>query len=128
MTHQTGLVTCRMIDVHPSDAPVRTRYGPDHPPEWFARTVAFLEELIRSGHRISRQPFDDHDGRHVLIIGGMDEKDLLQIAWQAAAIDGVPGGTFSVLTDDDAVGPGRGIRVALPLDPTAVAASPARRW
>jgi hypothetical protein len=52
---------------------------------------------------------------YVFFIAGGAEADLLSVASQVARLDGVPGGAFAMVTDDEAEEIGMGRRVSLPV-------------
>ncbi|MEU4424852.1 hypothetical protein AB0F81_29890 [Actinoplanes sp. NPDC024001] len=58
---------------------------------------------------------EEIDDSYVFFIAGGDEQTLLTAASRVAALDGVPPGSFAMVTDEAAESIGMGRRVTLPI-------------
>jgi hypothetical protein len=58
---------------------------------------------------------EEYGESYVFFVTGAAEEDLLTVASRVAGLPGIPGGTFAVITNDEAEEIGLGRRVQLPL-------------
>ncbi|RVX43748.1 hypothetical protein EDD27_6442 [Nonomuraea polychroma] len=87
----------------------------DYPFPWIDAIEEFLVEMEEQkavGFFDDGEEFGDV---YVFFTGGAEEDVLLRAASRVAALDGVPGGVFAMVTDDEAGEFGLGRRVDLPL-------------
>jgi hypothetical protein len=88
--------------------------GAPHPSVWIDEVEDFLVGLEDHG---GFEVYDDGEqfgDFYVFFIAGGAEADLLAVASQVAALEGVPSGAFAMVTDDEAGEFGMGRRVSLP--------------
>lgn len=104
-----------LVEIHvPVPTPEEVGTGErEHPIVWIEKVEDFLAGL----HGEELEVFDDgeQDGDvYIFFIAAADERTLLRAASRVAALDGVPGGAFAMVTDDAAEEFGMGRRVDLP--------------
>ncbi|MDQ1008670.1 hypothetical protein QFZ82_003155 [Streptomyces sp. V4I23] len=58
---------------------------------------------------------EEYGESYVFFVAGAAEEDLLAVASRVAGLRGIPGGTFAVITNNEAEEIGLGRRVQLPL-------------
>ncbi|MBI4943138.1 MAG: hypothetical protein HY830_20530 [Actinobacteria bacterium] len=81
-----------------------------YPFPWIEDIEAFLEDLDQA------EVFDDGEeigGPYVFFVSGADEEVLLSVAGQVAALPGVPGEVYAMVTSADAPEFGQGRKVVL---------------
>ncbi len=86
------------------------RAPPSPPFPWIDRIEDFLADLEEGEEW---DVGEEHDGAYVFFVTGAAEADLLAVASRVAALPGVPGGVFTVVTDEGAEEIGVGRRVEL---------------
>ncbi|MEU7896039.1 hypothetical protein AB0B45_24700 [Nonomuraea sp. NPDC049152] len=87
----------------------------DYPFPWIEQIEDFL---VRMEEEVRAEVFDDGEefgDVYVFFITGADEAALLAVASRVAALEGVPAGSFAMVSDDAAEEFGLGRRVDLPL-------------
>ncbi|WP_327694740.1 hypothetical protein [Streptomyces sp. NBC_00459] len=77
---------------------------------WIDRVDDFLVNLEEAEEH---DESDEYEGVHVFFVTGAPETVLLSVASRVAAMPGVPGGVFAVVTDEEAEEIGVGRRVEL---------------
>ncbi|WBC12600.1 hypothetical protein O7600_15540 [Micromonospora sp. WMMA1998] len=85
-----------------------------YPFPWIDDVEALLGDLEEQGEIEVIDEGEECDDVYVFAVGGADEAGLLAAASRVAALDGVPGGAFAVVTDDetDEIGQGRRVNLA----------------
>lgn len=81
-----------------------------HPFPWIDRIDDFLVDLEEAE---DYDESEEYDGAHVFFVTGAPETVLLAVASRVAALPGVPGGAFAVVSDQEAEEIGVGRRVEL---------------
>ncbi|WP_084965966.1 hypothetical protein [Thermoactinospora rubra] len=103
-----------VVEIHVPLRETPDRSETSYPFPWIDAIEEFLTEAEEQG---LAEVFDDGEefgDVYVFSITGAGEDRLLEIASRAAALDGVPGGAFAMVTDDEAEEFGLGRRVDLP--------------
>ncbi|MGI5486731.1 hypothetical protein [Microtetraspora malaysiensis] len=102
-----------VVEIH---VPLREASGladTDYPFPWIDEIEEFLYEVEQQGQAEVYDDGEEFGDVYVFFITGADEEALLAVASRAATLDGVPAGTFAVVTDDNAEEFGLGRRVDL---------------
>ena len=74
----------------------------------------FLADLDEQGDVREYDDGEEYGDVYIFFLTGACEEALLPVASRVAALDGVPTGTFAMVTDDEAEEFGMGRRVDLP--------------
>ena len=80
---------------------------------WIDRVEDFLADLEEEGEAEEYDDGEQCEGAYVFFITGAAEADLLAVASRVAALPGIPGGAFAVVSDAGAEEAGVGRRVEL---------------
>ncbi|WP_232838520.1 hypothetical protein [Streptomyces geranii] len=99
-----------VVEIHvPLEEVPATPEG-SHPFPWIDRVDDFLADLEEAE---DYDESDEYEGAHVFFVTGAPEAVLLAVASRVAALPGVPGGAFAVVSDQAAEEIGVGRRVEL---------------
>ncbi|MGA3541833.1 hypothetical protein ACK8GE_21375 [Micromonosporaceae bacterium DT194] len=82
---------------------------------WIDDVQDFLADLGEQGDVREYDDGEEYGDVYVFFLTGTREEGLLDVASRVATLDGVPTGTFAMITDDEAEEFGMGRRVNLPL-------------
>lgn len=101
-----------IVEIHiPLEEASGTPEG-SYPFPWIDRVEDFLADLKEAEEY---DKGEECDGAYVFFVTGAAEADLLAVASRVAALPGVPGGVFAVVTEEGAEEIGVGRRVELEL-------------
>ena len=104
-----------LVEIHVPLTPAEGLAPGEYPFPWIERIEDFIVELEDDCGVESYDDGEEYGDVYVFFITGADEATLLTAASRVAALDGVPGGAFAMVTDDEAPEFGMGRRVELPV-------------
>ncbi|PRY10488.1 hypothetical protein [Kineococcus rhizosphaerae] len=104
-----------VVEIHVPLTPAPTVTDDDYPYPWIEEVEDHLAELEEAGDLEVHDDGEEIDDEYVFFITGGAEERLLRGASRIATRDGVPRGTYAVVSSDDAEDIGTGRRVDLPL-------------
>ncbi|MEV4517171.1 hypothetical protein AB0K00_50485 [Dactylosporangium sp. NPDC049525] len=104
-----------VVEIHVPLVPAENLAPDGYPFPWIEQVEDFLVQLEDEGAVEVYDDGEQHGGVYVFFITGAEEAGLLAAASRVAALDGVPPGTFAMVTDDQASEFGMGRRVNLPV-------------
>ncbi|WP_329277190.1 hypothetical protein [Streptomyces sp. NBC_01451] len=99
-----------IVEIHVPLGKVSATPDGSHPFPWIDRVDDFLVNLEEAEEH---DESDECEGAHVFFVTGVPEAVLLAVASRVAALPGVPGGAFAVVSDQEAEEIGVGRRVEL---------------
>ncbi|WP_432514518.1 hypothetical protein [Kineococcus sp. SYSU DK001] len=104
-----------VVEIHVSLTPAPTVADGDYAYPWIEEVEDHLAELEEAGDLEVHDDGEEVDGEYVFCITGGTEQQLLRCASRVVTRDGLPRGSYAVVSSDGGEDIGTGRRVGLPL-------------